>query len=281
MTVVSIRRIIKLLVMKMDGSNPKRLLQDGSCAAQTNAELFFDGVRRAIPVTFASAPFGLLFGVVAVDNGFNVWESVLMSAMLFAGASQLVGMELFGHHVAPWMILLSIFAVNFRHVLYSAGTGRLIKHFTPLQQIVAFFFLTDVQYAESEKRAEQKLPVSFIWYIGLAAPLYIMWVFEAYLGATFGGMIGDPKAIGLDMLLPIYFLGLVMGFRTRTNWLPIVAASSVTSVAAYFWIGSPWHVSIGAIGGIVVAVMIAKPLAGRETVITLDDEPIKAEKEMA
>lgn len=241
---------------------------------QSQMAQFLSGAKSGIPVIVASAPFGLLFGVVAVDNGFNVWESVLMSAALFAGASQLVGMELFGHHVAAWMILLSIFAVNFRHVLYSAGTGRLIRHFTPLQQMVSFFFLTDIQYAEAEKRAEQKLPVNFIWYMGLALPLYVMWVFEAYLGATFGGMIGDPKAIGLDMLLPIYFLGLVMGFRTRTNWLPIVAASSVTSVAAYFTIGSPWHVSIGAVGGIAMAVLIAKPLAGRETVITLDDEPV-------
>lgn len=263
--------------MMMDGCNPKNL-----SATQTGklAE-FWDGAKRGGPVMAAVAPFGILFGVVAVDNGLNVGESVLMSAALFAGASQLVGMELFGKHVAPWMILLSIFAVNFRHVLYSAGTGRLIKHFTPLQQIVAFFFLTDVQYAESEKQAEQKKRISFIWYMGLAIPLYLSWVVEAYIGATFGGMIGDPKAIGLDMLLPIYFLGLVMGFRSRTNWFPIVAASSVTSVAAYFWIGSPWHVTVGAIGGIIMAVVIAKPLSGRETVITLDDEPVKSGKEQA
>ncbi|WOC17009.1 AzlC family ABC transporter permease [Pseudochrobactrum sp. MP213Fo] len=264
----------------MDGCNPNGLSQDSACAVPSNVALFLDGCKRAIPVTLASAPFGLLFGVVAVDNGFNVWESVLMSAAVFAGASQLVGMELFGHHVAPWLILLSIFAVNFRHVLYSAGTGRLIRHFTPLQQIVSFFFLTDVQYAETEKRSEQKLPVNFVWYMGLALPLYLMWVFEAYLGATFGGMIGDPKAIGLDMLLPIYFLGLVMGFRSRTNWLPIVLASSVTSVAAFFLIGSPWHVSIGAIGGIAVAVLIAKPASGRETVITLDDVVVKKPEEV-
>jgi preprotein translocase subunit SecA len=55
----------------------------------------------------------------------------------------------------------------------------------------------------------------------------------------------------------------------------------VTSVAAYFWIGSPWHVTIGALGGIIMAVVIAKPMAGRETVITLDDEPVQAGKEQA
>ena len=35
----------------------------------------------------------------------------------------MVGIELFGQKVAPWLIVLSIFAVNFRHVLYSAAFG--------------------------------------------------------------------------------------------------------------------------------------------------------------
>ncbi len=39
----------------------------------------------------------------------------------------------------------------------------------------------------------------------------------------FGGLIANPHALGLDFLLPIYFLGLVMGFRKRPFWLPVVA----------------------------------------------------------
>ena len=55
-----------------------------------------------------------------------------------------------------------------------------------------------------------------------------------------------PQALGLDFLLPIYFLGLVMSFRKRPLWLPVVAASGVASVIAYKIVGSPWHISIGA-----------------------------------
>ncbi len=61
------------------------------------------------------------------------------------------------------------------------------------------------------------------------------------------------------MLLPIYFLGLVMGFRKRDNWAAIVIASAIVSIIAYKTIGSPWHVSIGALAGILVAVIVAKP----------------------
>ncbi|TIX27065.1 MAG: branched-chain amino acid ABC transporter permease, partial [Mesorhizobium sp.] len=75
---------------------------------------FWDGVRLSMPVVVASAPFAILFGAISVDNGFSVLEAFLMSAMIYSGASQMVGIELFGQHVAPWLIVLSIFAVNFR-----------------------------------------------------------------------------------------------------------------------------------------------------------------------
>jgi len=49
---------------------------------------------------------------------------------------------------------------------------------------------------------------------------------------------------------------MVMGFRGRANWLPVVAASAVASVAAYHFVGSPWHVSLGGLAGVAVAAII-------------------------
>src|SRR5882724_12419580 len=102
---------------------------------------FWPGARLSMPVVVASAPFALLFGAIAVDNGFSVLEAFLMSALVFGGASQMVGIELFGQHVAPWLIVLSIFAVNFRHVLYSAVFGRRIANWPIMQKALAFFLL--------------------------------------------------------------------------------------------------------------------------------------------
>jgi predicted branched-subunit amino acid permease len=208
---------------------------------------FSDGFRHGLPVVLASAPFGLLFGA------FSIGESVLMSATVFAGASQMVGLELFGQTIAPWLIVFSIFAVNFRHVLYSAALGRHTLHWTSFQRGFGFFFMTDPQFAEAEKRGEGKKGLSFIWYMGMAVPIYVCWVSEAAIGAAFGNLIPDTHALGLDFLLPIYFLGLVMDFRKRPLWLPIVAVSGIVSTAAYYLIGSPWHVSIGALAGVILA----------------------------
>mgnify|MGYP003551746224 CR=1 FL=1 len=56
--------------------------------------------------------------------------------------------------------------------------------------------------------------------------------------------------LGLDMLLSVYFLGLVMGFRARPNWLPVVVVSALAAVLAVKFVGSPWHVSLGALAGV-------------------------------
>lgn len=215
-----------------------------------------DGVLSATPAIIAAAPFGLLFGALAIDNGMSVFEVVLMSATIFAGASQMVGIDLFGDRIAPWLIVLSIFAVNFRHVLYSAVIGRHTRSWAAWQRFVGFFFLIDPQFAEAEKRAESGKPLSFIWFVSGGLTFYVTWLFEGWLGAVFGSLVKNPAEYGIDFLLTVYFLVLVMGFRKRSNWLPVVIVSAVVSVGAYMLVGSPWHVSIGAIAGVAVAAAI-------------------------
>jgi predicted branched-subunit amino acid permease len=217
---------------------------------------FMSGARASLPIIVAVLPFGLLFGAIAVDNGLTVFEATLMSGAVFGGASQMVGIELFGQKVAPWLIVLSIFAVNFRHVLYSAAFGRRIAAWPMLSKAIGFFLLTDPQFAEAEARAEKGQRVSFAWYMGMGGPIWLVWVAEAAIGAYFGKFVADPKAFGLDFLLPIYFLGLVMSFRKRPLWLPVVAVSAVASMLSYRFVGSPWHVTIGALAGIAVAVVM-------------------------
>jgi predicted branched-subunit amino acid permease len=223
-------------------------------APHENAEPgLWDGVRASAPVVVAVLPFGLLFGAIAVANGLTPLEAVLMSATVYAGASQMVGIELFGQKLAPALIVFSVFAVNFRHVLYSAAIGRRIAHWPTAQKALGFFLLSDPIFAEAERLGESGRPVGFGWYLGLGGGVWLGWVTQTALGAAFGGLISDPKALGLDFLLPIYFLGLVMGFRKRPLWAPVVLASAIASVVAYRIVGSPWHVSIGGIVGILVA----------------------------
>lgn len=220
---------------------------------------FWTGVRAALPIIIAASPFGALFGALAVENGMTVFEAGLMSAILFAGASQMVGIELFGENIAPWLIVFSIFAVNFRHILYSAVTGRYMTHLSFFQRYFSFFFLTDPQFALMETRRDEGIEISFAWLMGAAVTFWVPWLTLTIVGAIFGTLIDDPASWGIDFLLPIYFLALVMGFRKRANWAPIVVASGVVSILAFHFIGSPWHITIGAIAGVSLAAIIGVP----------------------
>lgn len=239
-------------------------------------EQITDGIRKGVVVALSSAPFGILFGAIAVDNGFSLTEAALMSALVYGGASQLVGIELFGHHVAAWVIVLSVLAVNFRHVLYSAALARVLGRLPSLQRWLAFFLLVDPQFAETVKRDEKGKPVTFTWYVCMGAIIWVFWIISTMVGAFFGRMIGDPKALGIDVLLPIYFLGLTMSFRKRHNFMPVMAAGAIGSVVAYYIVGSPWHISVGAALGIVVAAILppAPELAAQAAGSTVEKEAV-------
>ena len=224
--------------------------------SKSAASEFLSGMRASVAILVAVLPFGLLFGAVAASNGFSVFEAMLMSGAIYGGASQMVGIELFGQKVAPWLIVLSIFAVNFRHVLYSAAFGRVIAGWPLLQKAVTFFLLSDPQYAEAERKRQETGAVSFAWYLGMGAPIWVSWVAETGFGAYFGRLISNAHALGLDFLLPIYFLGLVMSFRSRPLWLPVVLVSAAASMIAYKTVGSPWHVTIGAVAGVLLAAVV-------------------------
>lgn len=231
---------------------------------------FRTGLKGGFLIALSAAPFGLLFGAVAVDNGLTMFEAVVMSATLYAGASQLVGIELFGQHIEAWLVILSIFAVNFRHILYSAAMVRPLTHWSLGKKLIAFFFLVDPQFAESVRRDENGEKISFAWYMGFALAIYFPWLATTVLGVMFGKLIGDPQALGFDVLLPIYFMGMVIGFRKRQNFYPVMLASGIGAIVAFHVVGSPWHVSLGAVAGILVAVLLPPPpsnLSNDDTVV--------------
>lgn len=221
---------------------------------------FMEGARDTLPILVAAAPFGIVFGAAAVAAGYSFYETVLTSAAMFAGASQFVFIEVNAQAVPAWMVVLAVFAINFRHILYSASIGRRIAAMSFFQKAAAFFLLTDIQFAGAEARAarDPQGRISAAYYFGMGIPIYIMWVATAVLGALFGKLIEHPEQWGLDFILPIYFLAVLMGFRTRERFILIVLASGIVSMLAYKTLGTPWHISLGAFAGIGVAAFTAR-----------------------
>ena len=239
--------------------------------------LFGKGVAESLAVLVAVSPVGLLFGALAVAKGLTVGDAMLMSMTVFAGASQIVAIELFEQSVPAWAILPSVLAVNFRHVLYSAAMTPIVRARSVPEKAAIFALLIDPQFALTQRRAEGGLPFSMAWYLGLGLTTYAFWIAATWIGASFGRLIEDPQAWALDMLFPIYFLGLVMGFRGRRHWGLVVLTSGIVSAFVYHapslglpWLGAPWHVSLGALAGILVATLMP-PKAPESSPAALED----------
>ena len=55
-------------------------------------EEFFDGLKKTIPLMIGVIPFGLAYGVMALQAGLSIAEITLMSMVVFAGAAQFMFM---------------------------------------------------------------------------------------------------------------------------------------------------------------------------------------------
>ncbi|UOM35897.1 AzlC family ABC transporter permease [Acuticoccus sp. I52.16.1] len=211
----------------------------------------------------ALAPLAILFGALAIGQGMTPLEATVMSATVFAGAAQFVAIDLMGHAVPIWSIVVSVLAVNFRHLLYSAAITPVI-HVLPWRvKVPMFFLLVDPAFAFIQ---ENKHRLDLVAYFSLGVTVYVVWVAATVFGACFGKLISSPEAYALDMLMPIYFLALVMSFRRRPNWGLTVVTTFAVSALVYkapdlgvTFLGSPWHISLGGIAGMLAAALAARP----------------------
>ncbi len=231
-------------------------------------------LRDFFPLFLPVLAFGSMFGAASSAAGHSIGMSVWSSVAMFAGASQFVFLEVFSLGVPAWSVLLAVFAVNFRHILYSAAITSKIKHFSFLQKAGALFLLTDLQFAVVENRYNLKkdgLKITAFYYFTFGALGYLIWILATFIGAIFGQLIADPTLIGLDFVLPIYFLSILMGFRSRTNFFPVVLVSSIVAIVVQKTIGAPWHISLGSLAGVTAAVIASTMRHGISETESIDE----------
>lgn len=228
-------------------------------AYPTSGEEFRRGARDIVPIIIATIPFGLVFGTAASHAEMTMTDSVLLSAMTFAGASQFAALEFWAHPLPVWTILISVSAVNLRMALYGAAIGRRMHEWPPLARYLGLGLLTDPIVALAELKGGSRLRVAY--YFGLAIPLYVNWVATTVVGFIAGTLITNPEVVGLDFMVTAYFIHLLAGFGGRSGAALTILTSLAGSLLAYMLLGPPWHIIAGAVVGILSAAVIAGPPA--------------------
>ncbi|TDW26740.1 4-azaleucine resistance transporter AzlC [Rhizobium azibense] len=214
---------------------------------------FLGGMRAISPLIAAVIPIGLVFGAVAVTKGLSPVETALMSALVFAGGSQFVAMDIWTHPASWTSVGFAALLVNIRHVLMSASLGTKMQDFGGRWRYFACLFLADEIWAMAEFRAGLAR-LTPAWFAGLAAPFYLAWVLSGLAGATLGAFLGDPVALGLDFAFPAVFIVLVMGFWKGPETGAVLIASGAAAVATQHFVPGVWYVAAGAVAGLLAAV---------------------------
>lgn len=219
-----------------------------------------DGLRAILPLIVAAAPIGFVFGAVATGNGLSPLETVLMSALVFAGGSQFVAMDLWTHP-ASWTALgFAALLVNLRHVLMGASLERSLGLFRPWQKLPTLFVMADENWALAEARARTTV-LTPAYYLGLALPFYLGWVASSLAGALFGALIGDIAVYGLDFAFPAVFIVLLTGFWKGRETGLVLAASGLAALTVHALVPGAWYIAAGALAGLGAAFL---PLAHKE-----------------
>lgn len=208
-----------------------------------------DGFRAILPLIIAAVPIGFVFGAVATGNGLSPLETVLMSALVFAGGSQFVAMDLWTHP-ASWTALgFAALLVNLRHVLMGASLERSLGLFRPWQKLPTLLIMADENWALAEARARTTV-LTPAYYLGLALPFYLGWVASSLAGALFGALIGDITVYGLDFAFPAVFIVLLTGFWKGRETGLVLTASGLAALTVHALVPGAWYIAAGALAGL-------------------------------
>ena len=80
----------------------------------TTKSAYWAGVRDGLPFIVMVVPFALLFGVVGIEAGLSMAQTMSFSVLVIAGASQFAALQLMLENAAIGFVLLAALAVNLR-----------------------------------------------------------------------------------------------------------------------------------------------------------------------
>jgi 4-azaleucine resistance transporter AzlC len=220
----------------------------------SGAVLHFDGrgaltgFRASLPLALSVFAYGLAFGVLSRQAGMSTAESLLMSALVFAGSSQFAALGMWGVPLPVMALVLTTLVVNLRHILMGVAIAPQLAGLPAWARYLSAFFISDESWALTMGQfARGARNAAFLLGSGLALLL-------AWLGATLTGQLAatavpNPAAWGLDFAFSAVFLALLAGlWKGKRDLLPWGVAAAVALLAARLLPGT-WYILLGGLAG--------------------------------
>ena len=221
------------------------------------------GIRDAFLIVLGYIPFGLAAGAAMAQTGVSPALSILSSPIIFAGASQLVAIQLLGSGAGIAIVVFSVLVVNARHLLYSASMEPHLADWGRGQRLGAAFLLSDPVYALAISRFEReggpepkRAQLGYFFAAGITC--FFGWSLLVVFGVLLGGFI--PAWVPLELAIPLTFLLLVLPLiKDRAG----LVAASVGGLVAL--LASPLDLGLGLMVGAVAGLVAGGVVLARTT----------------
>jgi predicted branched-subunit amino acid permease len=216
------------------------------------------GARLTLPLLPGIAVFASAFGAAAAQKGMTFAEAVFMSAIVYAGASQMVALELWRETWSPSTILAiaTVTAVvNARMVLMGAALQPWLAGAPTPRNVVNLFFLTDANWLLGMRyRAEGGNDHGMLLGAGLA--LWLIWIGATIPGYLAGALVPEPRRYGLDLVMPVFFSAMLVplwkGPRLALPW----AVAGLVALATQALVPGYSFIITGALAGMLAGLFV-------------------------
>ncbi|MGL6313382.1 AzlC family ABC transporter permease [Vibrio sp. WXL103] len=215
-----------------------------------------DGTVAMMPLSLAVVPWGFLAGSFAIDSGLMPLEGQAMSAILFAGSAQLVAMGMIKAGASLATMMVTIFFITSRHLLYSLTMRRHIAPLSLRWRITLGFLLTDELFALCGHQKPERFDP---WYaLGAGVSFYLIWNLATLVGIVVGGQIPDLQQYGLEFAVAATFISIVVpNIQTLSTLLAALSALISAVLFAY------WQVESGLVLASLIGMTVGYVSGGR------------------
>ena len=146
------------------------------------------------------------FGVVARDAGLTGLETIVFSAIVFAGSAQFSAVAILAQGGGAGAAIAAAALMNSRFLPMGAAVAPSLRG-GPVRRALQGQLVVDASWALAA-RPDGSFDRMLLF--GSSAAQYVTWVTGTTIGALWGEGLGDPHDLGLDALFPAFFVALLL-----------------------------------------------------------------------
>jgi branched chain amino acid efflux pump len=167
-----------------------------------------------------------------VASGIPPLVAMLMSLVVFAGASMVASAQLLASGAPAPLVILTTLFINLRFMMYSAS---LRQHFAALPlrwRLLLAYLVADNAYGMAIARFADhpEDPSKLEYFVGTAVPVWAAWQVAVLAGVLIGA--GVPASWRLEFAAPLAFIAMSVPLLRDRAMVAAALAAGITVIAA-------------------------------------------------